>query len=576
MSKTLEKQGLGLQIKFVILSIVAITIIMTATGIFQITSLGSKENKRLDEKVNVMSQRLSKNLALPLWNFSLEQAGIILENEMIDLSFDAISVYQAGSAEPFSMRLRTEKGIIDTLDIKLIPKELKQYKGLIKLPDETEATGEKEIGNFIIYVTDSEVKAAISNQLSEIIIQVIVVDVVLSVLMYIIVLIFVIKPLKDIELVLKEISTGGGDLVKRVPIKSNDEIGMIAKYFNAFSQTLAGMITLISKNSDVLLTDAAVLASNTEETAAASNEITANLQSIKTQIELQGTTLNQTISAIAKITDLVKTQNSLISKQSMSVRESSGTISNMDEHLSQVRKNVDSSAEFYAKLSSMSEQGRIKLHEVKTHVNEIASQSDSLIEATDAITSISNQTNLLAMNAAIEAAHAGDLGKGFAVVADEVRKLAENSSDQAHQTGDALKHIIEVIQSIQMASDSVESFFNELTNLILTMNRMEDDNVHSIHEHAELSHEAKQKLNLVQEQITELATSAGIINTTVEIMTKELSRLDEVSSVVTSSISETVVGIEEINTAVNSVSQLSNRTEDSVKSIISLVERFKV
>jgi len=113
-------------------------------------------------------------------------------------------------------------------------------------------------------------------------------------------------------------------------------------------------------------------------------------------------------------------------------------------------------------LQSSSEEGGHGLKEVSVDIQEIAKESDGLMEINAVMENIASQTNLLSMNAAIEAAHAGEAGKGFAVVADEIRKLAESSSDQSKTIGTVLKKIAESIKNITGSTDNVLKKFEAI------------------------------------------------------------------------------------------------------------------
>ncbi|WP_461252397.1 methyl-accepting chemotaxis protein, partial [Treponema sp. R8-4-B8] len=142
--------------------------------------------------------------------------------------------------------------------------------------------------------------------------------------------------------------------------------------------------------------------------------------------------------------------------------QASTAIEEMVANISSVTNTLVSNTANVNTLKEASEVGRGGLQEVATDIQEIARESEGLLEINSVMENIASQTNLLSMNAAIEAAHAGEAGKGFAVVADEIRKLAESSSDQSKTIGTVLKKIAESIKQITSSTENVLARFEAI------------------------------------------------------------------------------------------------------------------
>jgi methyl-accepting chemotaxis protein len=275
-------------------------------------------------------------------------------------------------------------------------------------------------------------------------------------------------------LTLKDISEGEGDLTKTVTASSKDEIGDLARYFNETLKKIKNLIITIKNQSVSLFDIGNELASNMSETAAAINEITANIQSIKGRVINQSASVTETNATMEQITVNIDKLSDHVDRQSESVAQSSSAIEEMLANIQSVTQTLIKNSENVAALIDASEVGRSGLQEVATDIQEIARESAGLLEINAVMENIASQTNLLSMNAAIEAAHAGEAGKGFAVVADEIRKLAESSGEQSKTISTVLKKIKDSIDKITKSTDSVLNKFEAIDSGVRTVSDQEE------------------------------------------------------------------------------------------------------
>jgi methyl-accepting chemotaxis protein len=223
-----------------------------------------------------------------------------------------------------------------------------------------------------------------------------------------------------------------------------------------------------------------------------------------------------------------------------------------------------------------SDVGRTGLSGVSTDIQEIARESEGLLEINAVMENIASQTNLLSMNAAIEAAHAGEAGKGFAVVADEIRKLAESSGEQSKTISTVLKKIKESIDKITKSTDSVLSKFGAIDLGVKTVSQQSENIQRAMEEQNAGSQQILEVIGQLNDITQEVKNgSSEMLEGSKEIIT-EGKNLELATQEITNGMTEMAIGADEINVAVNRVNTISVENKDSIDILVREVSRFKV
>jgi methyl-accepting chemotaxis protein len=383
------------------------------------------------------------------------------------------------------------------------------------------------------------------------------------------------RPIRNTAESLAEIAHGDADLSRRLEVVSKDEVGALAENYNQFIAGLSSIVRSIRKSTDAANHQRAELSSASTETAASAEQIAATVRSVSTQTESLSGEVDDTNAAVEEISRTITSLARQVENQASAVEQSSAAIEQMIASIRSIASIAASRSEVMERLQSTTAEGRREMSATDTKVESLSESVSEVLDVAQVISGIAARTNLLAMNAAIEAAHAGDSGRGFAVVADEIRKLAVSAAENSKSIGQTLKHNASEIKNLQEASSSAIGHYDEVEQAA-------DETSKAFSEITSAMRELSSGAEEIQKAVSDLReTTSGVQGGSQEIerganqVEKSSRRVQEVTRQVTDAMSQIDSGAAEISIAMQSLNDSVGRISELIAAIGNEVARFR-
>jgi methyl-accepting chemotaxis protein len=318
------------------------------------------------------------------------------------------------------------------------------------------------------------------------------------------------------------------------------------------------------------------LAADMNKTAVSMDQIADNIQKINERVLNQSASVSETHATMEQVVTNINKLNNHVENQSENLSQASSAIEEMVANIRSVTGTLVNNAANVNALKEASDVGRNGLSDVVKDIQEIEKESEGLLEINSVMENIASQTNLLSMNAAIEAAHAGESGKGFAVVAGEIRKLAEGSSQQSKTIGSVLKKIKTSIDKINSSTENVLNKFEAIDSSIKVVADQEENIRNAMEEQGVGSRQILEGTGKLNEINRDVKSGSSEMHEGAQEVIRESSNLEKITQEITSGMKEVTSGVDLINAAVKHVNEISGKNREGIDVLIKEVSRFKV
>lgn len=461
--------------RFNLIAVVVVTVILAGFGFYNHHSTSKRLYAQLDKQSNLLLGRLQLSLPITMWNFEMEQLRRIIESEA-QADFVGGIYVSDGKKDVIGVQPNGEGQLESST------RPAKQENTKERELTYTDGESESTVGSVTLIIDESAVEATLTSSMVRQIVQTLVLDLIIFILLSQLVRGIVTAPIKEVVNALQDIAEGEGDLTQRIKNRGG-EIGELAENFNLFVAKIQVLVVQVKSNMDEMTASVNSMA----EIASRTNK---GVNQQRTETEQVGVAMNEMSLASQEVA-----ANAL---------EAADNAQRVDDGVTVTKATLSDTVNSIRKLAE-------DIDHASTVINNLKGDVGNIVSVLDVIRGIAEQTNLLALNAAIEAARAGEQGRGFAVVADEVRTLASRTQESTQEIQQMIERLqsgaqeaVDVIEVGKSAGEktvvkanNAETELDEVTRAISTINDMNTQIAAAVEEQTAVTEDINRSLTRI-------------------------------------------------------------------------------